>query len=354
VALEVFLFVPLPVRRPAPAVPVLVPEPMTGSSPGSLIPPAHAQNPVPVPVVGKVTPNDAVPRPVPVPIQPCTKIHPPSQGSGHPSTPVPVALTVPDFVSLLGGGAASTPVLVLVPVLVFISPFLNCAAAGTPAPVLVPTPALASPGSSGGEAARPVLVLTLVPVPVSLAFAAEAPQAETVAPSDKRIIPPSDRGSIQLAIFIREACPCEPPDGKRPAVRSARRGLLRHRQWAPARLSATVASSSNLRANGLRPALTRSSATERAELAAFMKQREEAAAATFAGMCPRSTPSSLAGDGAAAFFHPRGPFVVSAAEVRAQYEHDAASFESGGTTHFEVLPLRDASVTFHSSRSSPG
>ncbi len=37
------------------------------------------------------------------------------------------------------------------------------------------------------------------------------------------------------------------------------------------------------------------------------------------------------------FFHPRGPFVVGAAEVRARYDRDASSFEAGGTTRFEVL-----------------
>src|ERR1700690_326091 len=99
VPLEVFVIVPLPVnvRRPTPAVPVLVPEPMTESSPGSLIPPHHAQTPVPVPVAGNVTPNDAVPRPVPVPIEPWTKTHPPSHGSGHSPTPVPVALPMLDL-----------------------------------------------------------------------------------------------------------------------------------------------------------------------------------------------------------------------------------------------------------------
>jgi ketosteroid isomerase-like protein len=67
-----------------------------------------------------------------------------------------------------------------------------------------------------------------------------------------------------------------------------------------------------------------------------MKQREEAASAY---VCGNSSPldAIVPGDCAATFFHPRGPFVVGAAEVRARYEHDAASFESGGTTHFELL-----------------
>ncbi|MGD0674379.1 MAG: nuclear transport factor 2 family protein [Polyangiaceae bacterium] len=81
---------------------------------------------------------------------------------------------------------------------------------------------------------------------------------------------------------------------------------------------------------------TRGSATAPADFADFMKQREEAAAAYVCGD-PSPLDAIIPGDGAATFFHPRGPFVVGAAQVRARYDDDAASFESGGTTHFEVL-----------------
>jgi ketosteroid isomerase-like protein len=81
---------------------------------------------------------------------------------------------------------------------------------------------------------------------------------------------------------------------------------------------------------------TRSSATEPADFEAFMKQREGAAAAYVCGD-PSPLDAIVSGDGAATFFHPRGPSVVGAAEVRARYDHDASSFEPGGTTHFEVL-----------------
>jgi ketosteroid isomerase-like protein len=81
---------------------------------------------------------------------------------------------------------------------------------------------------------------------------------------------------------------------------------------------------------------TRSNTTEPADFAAFMKRREEAAAAYVCGD-PSPLDAIVPGDGAATFFHPKGPFVVGAAEVRARYDHDAASFEAGGTTHFEAL-----------------
>lgn len=81
---------------------------------------------------------------------------------------------------------------------------------------------------------------------------------------------------------------------------------------------------------------TRSGTTEPADFAAFMKQREEAAAAYVRGN-PSPLDAIVPADGAATFFHPRGPVVVGAAEVRARYDHDATSFESGGATHFEVL-----------------
>lgn len=71
------------------------------------------------------------------------------------------------------------------------------------------------------------------------------------------------------------------------------------------------------------------------DFATFMKRREEAAAAYVRGD-PSPLDAMVPGDGPATFFHPRGPVVVGAAEVRARYDRDAGSFEAG-TTRFEVL-----------------
>jgi ketosteroid isomerase-like protein len=79
-----------------------------------------------------------------------------------------------------------------------------------------------------------------------------------------------------------------------------------------------------------------SSAAETSDFASFMKQREEAAAAYVRGD-PTPLDVIVPREGAATFFHPRGPVVVGAAEVRTRYDGDAASFEPGGSTHFEVL-----------------
>ena len=78
------------------------------------------------------------------------------------------------------------------------------------------------------------------------------------------------------------------------------------------------------------------SVTEARDFAVFMKQREQAARAYVCGD-PSPLDAMIPGDGAATFFHPRGPVALGAADVRERYEKDAASFESGGTTHFEVL-----------------
>ncbi len=72
------------------------------------------------------------------------------------------------------------------------------------------------------------------------------------------------------------------------------------------------------------------------DFASFMKLREEAAAAYVRGD-PAPVDAMVPGEGGATFFHPRGPVVVGAAEVRARYERDASSFDAGSTTHFEVL-----------------
>jgi ketosteroid isomerase-like protein len=79
-----------------------------------------------------------------------------------------------------------------------------------------------------------------------------------------------------------------------------------------------------------------SNAAEPSDFASFMKQREEAAAAYVCGD-PSSLGVIVPKEGAATFFHPKGAVVVGAAEVRTRYDGDAASFEPGGTTHFEVL-----------------
>src|ERR1019366_9436472 len=62
---------------------------------------------------------------------------------------------------------------------------------------------------------------------------------------------------------------------------------------------------------------TRSSATEPADFAAFMKQREEAAAAYVCGD-PSPLDAIVPREGGATFFHPRGPFVVGGAEAGAR------------------------------------
>lgn len=81
---------------------------------------------------------------------------------------------------------------------------------------------------------------------------------------------------------------------------------------------------------------TGSGAAGPADFASFMKQREQAAAAYVRGD-PSLLDAIVPSEGAATFLHPRGAIVVGAAEVRAQYDRDSASFEPGGTTHFEVL-----------------
>lgn len=81
---------------------------------------------------------------------------------------------------------------------------------------------------------------------------------------------------------------------------------------------------------------TGSHAREGDDFAAFLKTREESAAAYVRGD-PAPLDAIVPSDGAATFFHPRGALVAGAGEVRARYERDAASFEPGGTTHFEVL-----------------
>lgn len=74
---------------------------------------------------------------------------------------------------------------------------------------------------------------------------------------------------------------------------------------------------------------TRSDATEAADFAAFMKQREQAAAAYVCGD-PSPLDAMTRNDGGGTFFHPGGAVVVGAVEVRARYERDAASFEPVG------------------------
>jgi ketosteroid isomerase-like protein len=68
----------------------------------------------------------------------------------------------------------------------------------------------------------------------------------------------------------------------------------------------------------------------------FLKRREQAAQAYVEG---DSEPVGklAAGTGAATFFSPGGDFTEGAKAVAARYEKDAASFETGSETHFEIL-----------------
>jgi hypothetical protein len=132
-------------------VPALDSKPVAGSVPGSSMPPGHAQNPEPVPTIGAL--NGPVPSPVPVPIEPWSRMQPASHVSGHMSVPVPVSDMLLVWVAM--------PVVVPLPVLVL--PLFGCGAVCVAVPI---------------ELVSASVLLTIEP-----------PQAEAVAPSDKRSIP---------------------------------------------------------------------------------------------------------------------------------------------------------------------
>jgi len=70
----------------------------------------------------------------------------------------------------------------------------------------------------------------------------------------------------------------------------------------------------------------------------FMKRREEASHAYVQG---DAEPLSriVARTSPATFFAPRGGYRKGTSEVAATYEHDAALFEPGGDSHFEILDM---------------
>jgi ketosteroid isomerase-like protein len=70
----------------------------------------------------------------------------------------------------------------------------------------------------------------------------------------------------------------------------------------------------------------------------FMKQREEAARAYVNGD-PQPLEKIVTTNSPATFFSPKGEHKQGAAEVLLTYKSDAASFDSGSETHFEVLHM---------------
>lgn len=70
----------------------------------------------------------------------------------------------------------------------------------------------------------------------------------------------------------------------------------------------------------------------------FMKQREKVARAYVRGdAAPLG--QIVASDSPATFFGPQGGYVEGAQQVATKYENDAASFESNGDSHFEILQM---------------
>lgn len=74
------------------------------------------------------------------------------------------------------------------------------------------------------------------------------------------------------------------------------------------------------------------------DFAQFMKQREEAARASVSGDAS-PLDAIVAHIGSATFFGPRVGYTQGAETVWARYDHDAANFESGGESHFEILDM---------------
>lgn len=73
----------------------------------------------------------------------------------------------------------------------------------------------------------------------------------------------------------------------------------------------------------------------------FMKQREAAAAAYTSGD-PAPLKQLAAQQLPVTFFGPRGGKITGAQEVWKKYEQDAAAFQPGSETHFEILQLAES------------
>lgn len=69
----------------------------------------------------------------------------------------------------------------------------------------------------------------------------------------------------------------------------------------------------------------------------FINRREQAAQAYVNG--DAAPVEALTSDEAATFFSPRGDVVEGPAAVKDRFVRDAASFDAGGETHFEVLQV---------------
>lgn len=70
----------------------------------------------------------------------------------------------------------------------------------------------------------------------------------------------------------------------------------------------------------------------------FMKEREDAARAYVSGdAAPLRSISTRVSP--ATFFGPQGGYRQGADDVFSKYEHDAASFEPGGDSNFEILQM---------------
>ena len=72
----------------------------------------------------------------------------------------------------------------------------------------------------------------------------------------------------------------------------------------------------------------------------FINRRERAAQSYVNG--DAAPVEALTGEAAATFFSPRGDVVEGPSAVRERYARDAASFEAGGETHFEILHVAAA------------
>jgi ketosteroid isomerase-like protein len=70
----------------------------------------------------------------------------------------------------------------------------------------------------------------------------------------------------------------------------------------------------------------------------FMKRREKVAGAYVTGDA-KPLSQIVAQDSPATFFGPKGGYIQGADEVATTYVRDAASFEPGGETHFEILQM---------------
>jgi ketosteroid isomerase-like protein len=70
----------------------------------------------------------------------------------------------------------------------------------------------------------------------------------------------------------------------------------------------------------------------------FMQRREDVARAYVRGD-PAPLGRIVAREGKATFFAPQGGYVAGAEDVFSTYQHDAAAFEPGGESRFEILQM---------------